>query len=201
MNILGSMYIKGIGVDKDNKKAYRWFKKATGYNHTRAEYNLGLMYVEGIGVSQDYKKAARLYNKAAKSGYAPAQYSLGMLYAKGHGVKQNNVKAYAWLVVAGVYFDNVIANDKEEGAETKQGADELETEYKQLEDVSAASVLDSGTRELRRIRKELTPEQVEETKQLIQTYSKYRKGYRVVKLKDGHLSSEDKYLYFPEYMY
>ena len=180
MYALGSMYFEGTGVEKDNKKAYRWFKEAAGYNEIRAEYKLGLMYDEGIGVSQNYKKAARLYNTAAKRGFAPAQYGLGMLYVKGHGIKQNNVKAYAWLEVAGVYFSNVIPEDKEEGAETKQGTDELEKEVKRLDKrldkEFAAKRLDLINVELKRIRKELTPEQLEETKQLVQTYSKYREN-------------------------
>jgi len=172
------MYFEGIGVEKNNKKAYKWFKEAADYNYPHAEYKLGLMYDKEIGVSQNYKKAARLYNKAAKSGFALAQYGLGMLYVKGHGIKQNNVKAYAWLVVAGVYFSNVIPEDKEGGAESKQGTDELEKEIKQLDKQLdkefAAKHLDLINVELRRIRKELTPEQLEETKQLVQTYSKYR---------------------------
>ena len=201
MTILGSMYIEGLGVEKDYKKAYRWFSQGAKYNLPEALYQLGLMYDKGIGVSKNYKKAAQLYNKAARKGYAPAQHLFGLLYAKGNGVKQSNVKAYAWLVVAGILFSNVLPEVKEEGAETKQDTDELETEDKRLEEVFAPRNLDLITVELKRIRKEMTPEQLEETKQLIPTYMKYRKKYRVVKLKEGQLSSEDKYLYFPDYLY
>ena len=182
MTILGHMYFEGIGMDKDYKKAYKRFSQAAKYNFTQAEYLLGLMYDEGLGVSQNYKKAARLYKKAAKRGYAPAQHRLGMLYARGHGIGQSNIKAYAWIVVAsGVFFSDVLPEVKEEGAETKQGSDELEL--------------------IRRIRKEMTPEQEEETKRLIRTNYKYRKKYRVLELNSGGLSSEDEYLYFPEYFY
>jgi hypothetical protein len=107
---------------------------------------------------------------------------LGMLYAKGHGVNQSNVKAYAWIVVAsGVFISQELPELKEESAEAKEGADEREL--------------------IRRIRKEMTPEQVEETKRLIKTNIKYRKKYRVLKLDEGGLSSEDQYLYFPEHFY
>ena len=150
-----------------------------------SEYSLGLMYDKGYGVSKNYKKAARLYNKAAVQGYAPAQFMLGLLYARGHGLNQSNVKAYAWFVVSsGVSSSQELPELKEEGAEAKE-SDEL----REL------------SRRIRKIRKEMTPEQVEETKRLIQTYSKYRKKYKVLKLDAGGLSSEDKDLYFPEYFY
>jgi len=187
MTILGHMYFEGIGVDKDYKKAYKRFSQAAKYNFTQAEYNLGLMYDEGTGVSKNYKKAARLYNKAARQGYAPAQHRLGMLYARGHGVEQSNVKAYAWLVVAGVFFNDVLSDVKEEDAE---GVEVIAPESMYLITV-----------ELKRIRKELTPEQIEETKQLMETYIKYRKIYRVHTLEGGQISSDDQYLYFPEYFY
>ena len=201
MTILGSMYIKGLGVEKDYKKAYKWFSQGAKYNLPEAQYKLGLMYDMGIGVSNNYKKAAQLYNKAARKGYPNAQYRLGLLYAKGHYLKQSNVKAYAWLVVAGVYFSNVAPEVKEEGAETKQDTDELEDEGERLEDIYAHEYLFLITTELKRFRDEMTPEQLEETKQLIPTYMKYRKKYSVVKLKEGQLSAEDIYLYFPEYLY
>ena len=134
MYALGSMYFDGIGVEQDYMKAYRWFKEAVNYNYIPAEYKLGLMHDEGTGIPKDYKKAARLYNKAAKRGFGPAQYGLGLLYANGHGTTQNNVKAYAWLATAEVYFSKVINEDKEGNAETKQGTtDELEKEVKRLD--------------------------------------------------------------------
>jgi len=187
MTILGHMYFEGIGVDKDYKKAYKRFSQAAKYNFVQAQYNLGLMYDEGHAVSQNYKKAARLYKKAAKQGYAPAQHRLGMLYARGHGIGQSNIKAYAWLVVAGVFFNDVLRNVKEEDAE---GIEVITPESMYLITV-----------ELKRIRKEMTPEQIEETKQLIETYIKYRKIYRVHTLEGGQISSDDQYLYFPEYLY
>ena len=69
---LGTMYIWGEGVPKDNKEAARWFRKASDQGDANAQRWLGDIYHHGHGITRDYKEAVRWYRKAAKQGNASA---------------------------------------------------------------------------------------------------------------------------------
>jgi TPR repeat protein len=103
---LAEMYLKGQGVDQDDKQAFNWFSKAAGQGITPAQYALGMMYFRGQGVGQDDKQAFNWFSKAAGQGYAPAQYELGMMYFHGRGVDRNFKQAFDWFSkAAGQGFD------------------------------------------------------------------------------------------------
>ncbi len=55
---LGGMYVVGIGVAKDEKKAAEWIAKAAERGNTDAQSVLGGMDLRGLGVKKDEKKAA-----------------------------------------------------------------------------------------------------------------------------------------------
>jgi len=163
MYALGSMYAGGQGVDRDYKKAYLWFSKAAKYGRLDAQYKLGLMYNEGLGVPQNYKRAARLYFKPAKKGYALAQFRLGLLYAKGHAVKQSKVKAYAWLLAAKQNLDKVSRRNMGVSTDIGQEKGNLFNNV----DTNLITV------ELETIKKDATPEELQEAMLLAQEYSQY----------------------------
>jgi len=93
----GLLFYKGIGVDKDFKKAAQWFKQAARKGHTRAQYNLGIMSYLGQGVPQDYTQAATWFQKAGEQDHAAAQYNLGFLYYEGKGVEKDDLQAFMWI--------------------------------------------------------------------------------------------------------
>lgn len=93
----GLLFYKGIGVDKDFKKAARWFKQAARKGHARAQYNLGIMSYLGQGVPQDYAQAAVWFKKASEQDHAAAQYNLGFLYYEGKGVEKDDLQAFMWI--------------------------------------------------------------------------------------------------------
>jgi len=93
----GMLYYKGIGVDKDFKKAAMWFRRAADKGHAAAQYNLGIMSYLGQGVEQDYARAAEWFNKAGAQDHAAAQYNLGFLYYEGKGVDKDDLQAYMWI--------------------------------------------------------------------------------------------------------
>ncbi len=93
----GLLFYKGIGVDKDFKKAARWFKQAARKGHARAQYNLGIMSYLGQGVPQDYAQAAVWFKKAGEQDHAGAQYNLGFLYYEGKGVEKDDLQAFMWI--------------------------------------------------------------------------------------------------------
>ena len=93
----GLLFYKGIGVDKDFKKAAQWFKRAAKNTHSGAQYNLGIMSYLGQGVPQDYAQAAHWFQKAGEQDHAAAQYNLGFLYYEGKGVEKDDLQGFMWI--------------------------------------------------------------------------------------------------------
>ena len=77
---LGEMYQFGLGVEKDEKEAGKWYRKAAEQNVALAQYNLGVMHQFGKGVEKDEKEAVKWCRKAAEQNHALAQFSLGGMY-------------------------------------------------------------------------------------------------------------------------
>jgi len=97
---IGSMNLKGEGVQQNYVAALTWFKRAASKNYPSATYNLGLMYLNGYGTSIDYLVAIKWFERAAKFNIKEAQYQLGMRYLKGEGVAQNDLFAAKWFNLA-----------------------------------------------------------------------------------------------------
>lgn len=93
---LGQLYISGIEVEQNYKKAIKWFKKAAECFDTNSMAYLGHIYEVGEGVDIDYKEAVSWYQKAAKRSNCVAQYHLGLMYESGKGVCQNEQEAAKW---------------------------------------------------------------------------------------------------------
>lgn len=73
---LGAIYIKGIGVEQDYKKAFYWFKKSAEQDNPDAQYYLGVMYQDGDGVKQNTKKAIYWLTLSTLNGHKEAQKEL-----------------------------------------------------------------------------------------------------------------------------
>jgi len=136
--LMGLLYSKGIGVDKNVDKALKWFERsvyrgkekgieminkfvASGDN--AAMFLLGKLYYHGYGVEIDFDKASQYLQdaikagnqdafewiqKKAKSGDGKNQYLIGILYSKGLGVDKNMDIALTWFE-SSAYRGNVNA--------------------------------------------------------------------------------------------
>jgi hypothetical protein len=93
----GLLFYKGIGVDKDFKKAAQWFRQAARKGHAGAQYNLGIMSYLGHGMRQDYATAAQWFRQAGEQDHAAAQYNLGFLHYEGKGVAKDSLQAFMWI--------------------------------------------------------------------------------------------------------
>ena len=60
---LGTMYVKGEGVNQDSFKAVKFYEKACDGGDAQGCLNLGLMYSNGEGVRQNDNKAKELFGK------------------------------------------------------------------------------------------------------------------------------------------
>ncbi len=86
---LGILYMKGLGVEKNIKIAFKWYKLAAANGNTDAMYNLGILYNQGRVVYRSPKDAAKWWKKAAELGNADAQFNLAVEYAYGRTLKKN----------------------------------------------------------------------------------------------------------------
>ena len=101
---LGLRYSTGRGVQRNDREAVGWYRKAAEQGHAQAQYALGVMYANGprfvclyrCGVARDDTEAVAWYRKAAEQGNADAQNNLGVMYANGRGVSRNDAEAVAW---------------------------------------------------------------------------------------------------------
>jgi uncharacterized protein len=117
---LGIMYSNGLGVEKDNGEAVKWFSKAAEQGSSEAQCFLGDMYAKGMGVIKDEVMAANLISMAAKQGHPEAQAYLGDMYWYGQGVKQDTEKAKQWLRLAAKQGQDGAADKLEEILESER---------------------------------------------------------------------------------
>lgn len=74
--LLGSAYLEGSGVEKNEWEAAHWFQRAADQGHAKAMTTLGLMYCLGRGVPKDAIEGVKWLTVAARRGHAPAKKSL-----------------------------------------------------------------------------------------------------------------------------
>jgi hypothetical protein len=95
--LLGGCLLHGVGVEKDEKQAVKWYHKAADQDNVSAWYNLGMVYRTGKGVEKDERRAFEWNVKAAEKGHAGAMNNLGVAYHNGHGVEQDQKKGVEWF--------------------------------------------------------------------------------------------------------
>ena len=90
---LALKYKDGVGVDKDDNKAFELFKKSAEGGHLDGINMLGECYYNGIGTSIDRQMALELFQKAANFGSSAAEYNLGYIYMDGKTVEKDYDKS------------------------------------------------------------------------------------------------------------
>lgn len=82
MNVLGMVYLQGIGVEKNVDKAISWWMLAAQNGYAYAYHNLGMLYKNGkLGIKQDFVKACSFYKKGAEANSLVCCYNYGWLFA------------------------------------------------------------------------------------------------------------------------
>ncbi|WP_347453161.1 tetratricopeptide repeat protein [Acinetobacter thermotolerans] len=96
--ILGVMYLKGEGVEKqDINLGLNYLKQAAAQHNAVALNALGEALEQGIGIEVNLDQAIQLYHQAAALANADAYSHLGHLYTKGIGVERDVATARQWL--------------------------------------------------------------------------------------------------------
>lgn len=97
---LGSLYLRGLGVEQDYLTAMQWFDKAARQGNAAAQAKLGLMHYYGLGIASNHTEAAHWFLKAAEQGNPEAAMVLADLNDEGDGIPTNKNEAYFWYSVA-----------------------------------------------------------------------------------------------------
>jgi len=95
------MYSNGDGVQKDNQKALKYYRRAAELGNRAAKCDLGVMLLSGEGGEQAEEEAVLLIADAAMEGHVVSQFNLGVLYYYGEDiVAQDSKTAEYWLRLA-----------------------------------------------------------------------------------------------------
>jgi|GEM_PF-947982 len=78
--LMGRLYSAGKLVEKDDKKAYQYFKLSAENGNMKGLNALGTCYLQGTQVEQNYDKALELFNRAYQAGYANAGSNIATTY-------------------------------------------------------------------------------------------------------------------------
>lgn len=101
MNVLGLLYMQGLGVEKNGKQAVFWLEKAGEKGFCDAYHNLGIIYKHGkCGEKQNFSLAYKYFLKGALNGSNNCSYDVGFMLYKGLGCKQNYAKAIEFFQTA-----------------------------------------------------------------------------------------------------
>lgn len=93
---LGSLYLSGLAVPKDYRKALVLFEEAAAAGDFDAMFNIAYIYDRGFLGEQDIESARVWYERAAQAGSGRAQYDMGAIYEHGRGVPIDLTLARYW---------------------------------------------------------------------------------------------------------
>jgi len=108
---LSECYDKGKGVEKDEKEAASWLKRAANQEFAPAQALYGWKLEMGHGITKNTREAANWYLKAAQGGLVRAMTRLAYMYYTGKGVPLDYRRAEAWYRRAARSADPMAKND------------------------------------------------------------------------------------------
>lgn len=97
MVLLGRAYKRGMGTEKNAKKAFEWFEKAANAGNSEGMWRLGCAYGFGEGVEKSQDKDFEWTEKSAEAGNSGGMWRLGYAYEYGIGTEENAQKAFEWF--------------------------------------------------------------------------------------------------------
>jgi uncharacterized caspase-like protein len=92
-NALGYCFEKGLGVVKNEQRAFELYTKAAAAGSPVAMESLGGAYANGLYVKKDFVKALDWLEKSIEAGNADALQQIGNMYFNGQGVPKDYAMA------------------------------------------------------------------------------------------------------------
>jgi hypothetical protein len=125
--ILGKMYSRGEGADKNIPEGVKWYRKSAEKGNPEAQCNIGYAYARGLGLEADEKKATEWFMRSAKSGSPVCQYNLGVRYEDGLGIQADMREAFRFYRMAAAQGEYAaqyrLAQEYESGASAEDKAE------------------------------------------------------------------------------
>ena len=90
---LGMAYARGLGVKRDDTKAFDCFRTAAEKGHPEAINSLGWFFREGRVFAKDLELAAKWFEKSASYGNPYGQLNWGLALQRGEGVTRDAAAA------------------------------------------------------------------------------------------------------------
>src|SRR6266540_4894270 len=87
--LFGLFYYHHIGVEDDDRKAFKLFLKAAKDNYPIAQTYIDKCYLDVYGIETNHVFAFKYYEKSAENGSVIGQYHLGYLYENGIGIEKD----------------------------------------------------------------------------------------------------------------
>ena len=97
---LGVMFDLGLGVEPDQARAVRLYRRAAERGFIPAWNNLGVAYALGRGMARDDMQPVAWLRKAAEQGFALAQNTLGVMYLVGGWTAHDEEAGVKWMAAA-----------------------------------------------------------------------------------------------------
>ncbi len=98
--LVGRIYDEGLGVNRDQVIAARWYAQGAKLGDVESAFALGVMMAEGRGVDKDHVAAGEMFERAAMKQHALANYNLALLFLSGVGKPENPYRAAQHLAFA-----------------------------------------------------------------------------------------------------
>src|SRR5690606_9974579 len=98
---LAIMHQNGLGVVRNELKAFGSMKRAAEAGHALAQHGLGFMYMDGDCIDRDGARAVKWFTRAAEQGLAGSKATLAMMYQEGTLVEKDEALAARLLKEAG----------------------------------------------------------------------------------------------------
>jgi TPR repeat protein len=108
---LSNLYLNGLGVRKNKKKAFKNLEVAVNDHDTYAMHQLGLFYLHGIGCKKSESDALKYFELSSQNQVSQGMYHLGMLYLEAKQIKRDFKNGFYWLDKA-AQNDNIDAINK-----------------------------------------------------------------------------------------
>ena len=96
-NLVGLMYVNGLGVEADIETGIAWLDKAADQGDMNAERMLAALFIGDSRIASPGADAMSWLHKAADRNFPPAETSLGAMYLMGTGVPMNDGVALDWF--------------------------------------------------------------------------------------------------------
>ena len=121
---LYNIYLKGLGTEKDDKKAFYWLEKSARLGNAKALVCVGTAYHNGFGCEKDVIKAKDYYKLAMEKGEYEGAYYLGIWYYESESLRPESKKYFEIALQNGItksslYLAN-LAMDNEDFIKAKK---------------------------------------------------------------------------------